>query len=148
MKKYVAMCLAVVAMVVGTALAKDADPLAAAKCPISGEAVTADHAAEHRDGKVYFCCDKCAAAFKKDSAKHAAKANHQLVLTGQFTQAKCPMSGQDCKADKAVKVADVSVAFCCDNCLKKANDTKEDERIALLFADKAFEKGFKPAEKK
>jgi hypothetical protein len=143
MRIYLALCAAALAVVVGTGLAaEDKDPLAAAKCPVSGEAVSADQSVAYRDAKVYFCCDKCLAAFEKDSAKHAPKANLQLVATGQYKQEKCPLSGQAVNKEKTVKVTDVQVNACCDNCLKKANDTKEEDRVALLFADKAFEKGF------
>lgn len=99
----------------------------------------ADNFVEYKGGKVFFCCQNCPKAFAKDTAKHAAKANHQLVATGQATQTKCPISGEDCDASKSVTVNGVKVCFCCDNCKGKAE--KADDKVELLFSDKAFEKG-------
>lgn len=43
------------------------------KCPISGKPIKADQTVEHNGKKVYFCCEGCPAAFKKDPEKHAGK---------------------------------------------------------------------------
>ena len=94
---------------------------------------------EYKGGKVFFCCQNCPKAFAKDTAKHAAKANHQLVATGQTTQGACPISGMDIDDSKSITVAGATVKFCCDNCLGKAE--KADDQMDLLFSDKAFEKG-------
>lgn len=42
-------------------------------CPISGKPIKADKLVEHEGKKVYFCCDGCPDAFKKDPAKYTAK---------------------------------------------------------------------------
>ena len=62
----------------------------------------AANAVDYKGGKVFFCCMNCPKAFAADTAKFAAKANHQLVATGQAKQAKCPFTGED--VDTATKI--------------------------------------------
>ena len=119
---------------------KDAKKKAEIKCPMSGGKVDMEKAAAYKEGKVYFCCKSCMAAFKKDPTKHAVKANAQLVQTKQYEQTKCPMSGGPLKTES--KIAGLTVKFCCKNCKKAADDAKGDDQLALIFSDKAFEKGF------
>src|SRR4051812_35809997 len=90
--------------------------LASCKCPVSGKAVDAEKFSDYSGGKVYFCCDNCKAKFDKDSAAFTAKANHQLVASGQFAQKGCPFSGGKTKEGTEVDVAGIKVAFCCPNC--------------------------------
>ena len=107
------------------------------------------NAADYKGGKVYTCCGGCLAKFKGDSAKYATFANHQLVASKQFKQVKCPISGGKVNASKSTKVGGVSVGFCCGNCLakvEKAGDLKA--QATLVFADKAFKKGFVTTAKK
>src|SRR4030095_13582907 len=59
------------------------------------------NAVDYKGGKVFFCCMNCPKAFAADTAKFAAKANAQLVATGQAQQEKCPLSGQ--RIDTATK---------------------------------------------
>lgn len=99
----------------------------------------ADKSVEYKGGKVFFCCQNCPKAFSKDPAKHAAKANHQLVATGQAKQGACPLSGQAVDDSKSITVNGATVKFCCPNCLAKAESA--DDKVELLFSDKAFEKG-------
>lgn len=121
--------------------AEDKPDLKGVKCPISGKDVVAEGVADYNGGKVYFCCKNCPEAFKKDSAKFATKANHQMVQTGQLKQTACPMSGKECKAGTEVDVNGVKVAFCCNNCKGAAEKLTAEERMTKFFADvsKTFE---------
>ncbi|WP_425617840.1 hypothetical protein NA78x_001530 [Anatilimnocola sp. NA78] len=96
---------------------------------------------DYRGAKVFFCCDNCPKGFAKDPAKHAAKANNQLVATGQAKQTACPFSGQPVDAATKITVNGADVAFCCDKCEGKAKESKD--QVELIFNDKAFDKGFK-----
>ncbi|HAL14604.1 MAG TPA: hypothetical protein DCP67_12390 [Planctomycetaceae bacterium] len=118
------------------------------KCVVSGKAIDKTKTVDYKGGKVYFCCGGCPGAFKKDTAKFANKANHQLVASGQFIQKNCPFAGKPANATKTVEVSGVKVAFCCGGCQGKAS--KADDKVALVFNDAAFKKGFalKPAKKK
>ena len=132
-----------VSIVVPRLTAEEKDKLNGAKCPVSGKAAKADHAVDYRDAKVYFCCDNCPTAFSKDKAKYATKANHQLALTGQAKQEKCPLTGKELNKDATADVNGVKVTFCCNNCKGKVEKAKDDEKVELTFADKAFDLGFK-----
>jgi YHS domain-containing protein len=111
-----------------------------ATCPVSGQPAKETSALDYRGKKVYFCCDNCPNAFAADPEKFAAKANAQLLETGQMVQVACPLTGRPMADDKAVEVAGVTVHVCCAGCLGKAKALEGDELVALLFAD--TEKGF------
>ncbi len=124
--------------------AEEKDKLNGAKCPVAGtKAAKEDNSVEYRGAKVYFCCGGCPDAFAKDKAKYTTKANHQLVQTSQAKQEKCPLTGGDLNKDATVEVSGVKVTFCCNNCKGKVEKAKDDEKLELVFADKAFDKGFK-----
>jgi len=108
----------------------------------------ADKTRDYKDGKVYFCCDNCPKKFDADQKAFATKANAQLVATEQAKQAKCPISGQDVDPTKELTVGGAKVKFCCDMCKGKVEKAKDDEKLELVFSDKAFEKaGFKVEKK-
>ena len=128
---------------VATTTAEDKEDLAGIKCPVSGKDINPDATVDYRGGKVYMCCPGCPKAFAKNNEKFAAKANHQLVATGQFVQKACPLTGKPAKDDKVVDASGVKVGLCCPGCEGKVK--KSDDVVALLFVDKAFEKGFEKA---
>jgi predicted RNA-binding Zn-ribbon protein involved in translation (DUF1610 family) len=119
-------------------------------CPVTGKPINKEHSVAYKEAKVYFCCPNCPKAFEKDTAKFATKANHQLVLTEQAVQKKCPITGQPTKEEQMVEVAAAKVHFCCPNCKGKVAKAEGKEQLELVFADKAFAKGFevKKEEKK
>ncbi|MFO0527372.1 MAG: hypothetical protein ACK52A_04665, partial [Planctomycetota bacterium] len=83
------------------------------------KAAKAEKSIDYRGAKVYLCCDGCVKKFKADDAKISTMANHQLALTGQFTQKACPISGGAAKDDQSLDVGGVKVNFCCGNCKGK-----------------------------
>ena len=137
-----AVALAVVALFAGSAVVSAApkEPKDA-KCPVSGKACNPAKSADFAGGKVYFCCDNCAGAFKGESAKFASKAHQQLVSTGQLKQKACPLSGGAIKPETKVAIGDAEVAFCCNNCKGKVEKASDEEKLKLVFGgDKnAFE---------
>ena len=136
------------AMLLPRLTAEEKDKLNGAKCPVAGtKAAKEDKTADYRGAKVYFCCENCPKAFAKDTAKYANKANHQLAQTGQAKQEKCPLSGGDLNKDKTADVSGVKVTFCCEKCQGKVEKAKDDEKLELVFAEKAFDKGFKVTKK-
>ena len=112
------------------------------KCPVSGKAAKAASSVDYKGGKVYFCCDQCPDAFKNETTKFAAKANMQLVATGQANEVKCPITGNDLNPATAIDVSGVKVAFCCNNCKVKVSKAEGDEQVNLVFGEEAFKKGF------
>ncbi|MGO8749739.1 MAG: hypothetical protein ACLQNE_27605 [Thermoguttaceae bacterium] len=118
------------------------DPLAAAKCPISGQKISKDACVAYKGGKVYFCCNNCAAKFEKDKAKYEVKANRQLVLTGQAKQKACPFSGQKTDDSTKITVAGIDVTFCCGNCKAKVEKASAEKQCEMVFGGKNFDKAF------
>jgi YHS domain-containing protein len=114
------------------------------KCIVMGDnPAKADKSVDYKDGKVYMCCDKCVKSFTADNAKYSTKANHQLALTGQFTQKACPITGKKVADGKEVDVGGVKVGVCCDNCKGKVEKAEGLEaKSALVFVTAAFDKGF------
>jgi hypothetical protein len=113
-----------------------------ATCPVSGKAASESTCVEYKDAKVYLCCPGCEEPFKKDTAKFAAKANHQLVATKQAKLVKCPFSGGKLNPETAVEIGGVKVCFCCNNCKGKVTKASAEEQVQLVFNDEAFAKGF------
>lgn len=109
-----------------------------AKCPVSGKPAKEDKTADYLTKKVYFCCDGCPKAFEKNPEKFQAKVNEQLISTGQAKQVCCPFSGKPINEEAKLKVDDIEVGFCCNNCKAKAE--KSEDKVALLFA--SIKKGF------
>ena len=81
-------------------------------------------------------------AFAANTAKYATKANVQLVVSGQYKQVKCPLSGEAVNPKAHSKVAGVTVSFCCNDCKAKVKEAKKGEKVNLVFSDDAFKKGF------
>ncbi len=123
------------------------DPLTGLKCPISGKKVVAASATDYKGGQLYFCCKGCPKAFGKKTAKYAAKANAQLVSSGQAKQKACPFTGKKLNPATKIKVNSIAVSFCCNGCKGKVKKAKGDAQINLVFSDKAFKKGFKVEKK-
>lgn len=145
MKNFIVVTM-LVALACGlTAVTTAAEP-AAAVCPVSGKKAGKVSTA-HNGGEVYFCCKKCLKAFKQDKDQFSTKANQQLVMTGQVSQKKCPISGGKIKSGTELAVGGVDVAFCCKNCRKKVDEADGDDQLTLVFGDEAFHKGFVPPAK-
>lgn len=120
------------------------------KCIMMGKVdAKAANAVDYMDGKVYLCCKKCVAAFTKDKDKHGDKARHQMVLTGQYEQTACPISGAKVDSEQTAKVGAVEVAFCCGNCKAKVEKAEElTDKVAMVFSADAFKKGFAKKQEK
>jgi YHS domain-containing protein len=150
MRKFLVMLAVVaVASISGYALsaadAKKVEPV----CIVGGGKLeNMNNSVAYKGGKVYFCCENCPKEFEKNTAKYAAKANHQLVVTEQAKQTKCPLSGGKLNPDANVEVGGVSVGFCCNNCKGKVAAAKGDEQVNLVFSDDAFGKGFEVSKAK
>ena len=132
-------CLVVVAG--STSAADKAEKKWKALCPVSGQAASKSISEDYNGGKVYFCCEGCIAPFNKSTAKYAAKANQQLVVTGQAEQSNCPLTGRPVNPEKNIEVAGVEVGLCCGGCLSKLTKLSADEQLDLVFGE-GFAKGF------
>ena len=143
--KRLSMTCGLVMALAATSVSQD---LAGIKCVINGDKpASADSSVDYLDAKVYFCCDDCAAAFKADMDKTDSpvliKANHQLLLTGQYVQKACPLTGKPVAADKSVDVGGVQVGLCCGGCVAKVTGAADlAAKANLCFVKASFEKGF------
>jgi YHS domain-containing protein len=113
----------------------------ALKCLVSGAPASKDTAVDYKGGKVYFCCSGCVPKFKEDIAKYQAKANEQLVLSGQFKQIACPLTGAKVNEATKTKVCGVEVCFCCKNCQSKVAKADPKAQCEMVFV-KGFDKAF------
>jgi hypothetical protein len=112
-------------------------------CPVSGEPASKSVHVPFNGGKVHFRCAACKAKFEKHPEKYAAKANHQLVSTGQATQAACPVSAGKCSKDVKLNVAGVDVGFFCAGCRSQVAEAKADKQLELVFGSEAFKRAYK-----
>jgi YHS domain-containing protein len=136
------LAIALAALVaVGTTIAEEKESkLEGVKCPVSNRAVKEASAVDYKGGKVYFCCDNCPKGFAKDTKKFAAKANAQLVATGQAKQGACPFTGGKVNPETKITVAGAEVGFCCEKCQGKAEKLEGDKQVETVFSDAAFTK--------
>ena len=119
------------------------------KCLMSGASAKEAQASDWKDGKVYFCCENCLKKFDGDKKAKAAQANHQLIASKQVEQKACPFSGGELNKDFSVEFKGATVGFCCTNCKGKAEKMSDDDKMAQLFGEDAYEKAkFAKAEKK
>lgn len=134
-----------VSLAIGSQLmSADEDSKFKLTCPVSGKPAKKSAAVELDSGaKVYFCCENCPNAFKKNPDKFAAKANHQLYGTGQAKLAACPLTGKKLNPATAIEIEGVKVCFCCNGCKGKATKASGKAQLELVFGKKAFAKGFK-----
>lgn len=139
-RRFIAAAIAVTLL---SAANLQAQELSDVKCVVSGQDVDADATVAYRDGKVYMCCDNCVASFKKDSSKFATLANHQLILTKQFEQKACPITGKPVAKEITSKVGNVEVGFATEDAKKSVTSAADEAaKIALVFANEPFEKAF------
>jgi YHS domain-containing protein len=137
MRSQIIVLLMAIAAIVGTRsiVAEDKGGSTEPKlvCPVSGKTATKDHAQKFEGVDIYFCCDNCPKAFAKDTSKYAAKARCQACLTGQMQQVHCPITHKPMKAETAVSVDGVKVAFCCNNCKAKVEKMAANEQVSECF---------------
>lgn len=111
-------------------------------CPVSGGPAKEANAVDHHGRKVYFCCKNCPDSFKKEPAKYSAQVNAQLLATGQSTQVGCPYSGKATNPESTLEIAGSKVGFCCNGCKGKTEKASDEEKLAMVFGDDSFKKGF------
>lgn len=115
--------------------------LRAARCPVTGDSVSKEASIDYRGGKLYFCSAECIDKFRADRPQYEAKANAQLVVTEQYKQTRCPLTGDELAPRFKTRVCGVNVCFSSAECLKKVKRASADEREELVFGE-GFDKGF------
>jgi len=129
-----------VALIAGVTVWAEDVKLEGVMCVVAPKAAKADKSAEFKDGMVYFCCGNCAGKFAEAPDKFNTNANMQLVATKQYEQKACPFSGGDLNPETKMKVGEVEVSFCCNNCKGKVEAAEAKDQVTMVFEEKAFKK--------
>jgi len=137
--------LALLSLLPSAVVANDAPDLTGIKCIVMGQrAANIKYAVEYRDGSVYLCCPRCQENFSGDVEKYSTKANHQLVVTGQYIQTACPSGAKIEDVKFKLNVAGVEIAFSSKEERAKVADQPDiKKKVELVFANKLFKKAFR-----
>ncbi len=127
-------------------VAETTDPLDGLKCFIMKKrdvkGKKGPKVMDYKGGKLYLCCKSCIRRVEKKPEKYEAKANHQMVYTGQFVQEVCPLSGEKIGPESpALDIEGVSTKFANEGELDKVKDLDVEEQIETVFGKKGFELG-------
>ena len=117
------------------------------KCVVSGKAASEDNWCKFKKGKIFFDCNESRRKFINEKASFIIKANHQLAVTGQYVQVKCPIKTIVIDAEKQHKqsVAGIEILFCCDRCQKQlVEKANVQEQIRFIFDNRKFNAIFQP----
>ena len=119
--------------------------LTGVKCIISGQPVNQRFVCDYKSGKLFFDCEASRNRFIKDKTAYITKANHQLVVTKQFVQVRCPVQDKAISLDQKRAIAGVQICFCCDKCQQHFQDgSNTHQQIRYLFGPQNFDTIFQP----
>lgn len=139
------------------------DNLSGVKCLIDGaQSVSMQHAASYRGSTIYFASSKSLNFFKASvstqissnrflssphqaerQARLLARANHQLVLLGQWKQVRCPVTGKAVDPEFSSLIAGVEIQFADANALLTVNQLPcLAAQGEMIFRDKFFDQAF------
>ena len=97
---------------------------------------------EYKGAKLYLCCGTCVRRMEKTPEKYEAKANHQLVQTGQFVQKACAITGGAIAADSpTLEIVGTKIRFASDEEKQAVSKLEVDEQIAKIFGAESFKRG-------
>ena len=130
------------AAVAGPAAGRESVPALQPVCVIDDHPIDRAISTDWQGGKVCFCSEKCLKEFLASTGKYAARANHQLLASGQARQVACPFTGKPLNSQiPTVRVAGADIGFCCRACQQTVTRADRQTRFDLIFGD-AFRTGF------
>ena len=93
------------------------------RCPVTGEPINSGVHLDYEGQRVYFCCPKCPAEFRKEPESYFAKFENEGVRL-ENVQTTCPVSGEklgegDMGKPASVRYKGHNVRFCCRMCVTK-----------------------------
>lgn len=118
------------------------------KCPVSGKSAVKECSCDYQGAKLYFDSNASKNRFVADRKQYETKANHQLVVTGQYVQAQCPIRFVPITAQTQPKkqIAGVTIRFCCQNCLNRLESSRKPmEQFQTVYGSSNFNRVFVPA---
>jgi len=125
-REHLAVALAIM-VAVGAVARAQADKSAAkpqTTCPVSGQPIDKNVHVDYQGQRIYFCCPKCPAEFRKDPEKNFAKFQTEGVQLENI-QTTCPVSGEklgeggDMGPPVALAYQGRTIRFCCKMCIGK-----------------------------
>lgn len=126
MRKYLSVMFALTLVVAaGAVLAEQSEGKPQTACPVSGKPIdkaSSPHV-DFQGQRIYFCCDNCPAAFRKDPESFFGKAEAAGVVFENI-QTACPVSGETLGEHEGMEPVSIqykgrTVRFCCNMCVKK-----------------------------
>ena len=102
---------------------------------------------DYKDGKLFLCCSSCVKKMDRDPGKYEAKANYQLVYTGQYRQHACPFTGKEVTSESPQVEVDggplgvVEVKVCSDEMVQQLDAMEFGDQVKTVFGPKGFETG-------
>ncbi|MEM7473879.1 MAG: hypothetical protein AAF483_02745 [Planctomycetota bacterium] len=135
-------CLALAVAIGAPAHAEDKDPLDGLKCfMMKKKDVKGKKVVDYKEGKLYLCCSTCVKRMDKYPEKYEALANHQLVVTKQYKQGACPITGKDVDASAKLTIGGVEVHFADAATAAKVKGMDEDDQVTAAFGKDGFKAG-------
>jgi len=113
-----------------------------AVCPVTGDPADARFSISYQGAKLAFASAEARREFRKQPGRFTARANAQLVATGQAEQRKCPIEGRPVVPSLFLNLAGADVAFCCEDCQRQVADAPADRALELVFSDEPFNRAF------
>jgi len=91
------------------------------ECPVMGGKPQPGVALMHAGKAYHFCCPSCFDEFRKDPAAAVAKLKNptETELTVTNVAGKCPVTGEQAKADVFLVRQDTITFYCCSGCIGK-----------------------------
>jgi YHS domain-containing protein len=125
-RRSLAVALAIVVAVGAVALARADQPIGKpqATCPVSGQPIDKSVHVDYQGQRIYFCCPKCPAEFRKDPEKYFATFQAEGVQLENI-QTTCPVSdeklgeGGDMGPPVTLAYKGRTIKFCCKMCIGK-----------------------------
>ncbi|MEM0924702.1 MAG: hypothetical protein AAGJ83_01570 [Planctomycetota bacterium] len=97
---------------------------------------------DYKGAKLYLCCSSCVKRMTKTPEKYEAKANHQLLQTGQFVQNACPTSGDAISdASPVLEIGGVKVKFSSEQHKDVVAQLELEVQLEKVFGAKGFKMG-------
>jgi len=124
-KRAVVMVALAFVLAAGAAVAEQHEGKPQTACPVSGKPIdkaSSPHI-DFQGQRIYFCCDNCPPAFRKDPESFFAKAAEAGVVFENI-QTTCPVSGEtlgegDMGEPVSIQYQGRTVKFCCKMCVSK-----------------------------
>jgi YHS domain-containing protein len=145
-------CMALAAILVAGSLwaAEQAPaPKPQTTCPVSGNPIDKKIYVDHEGYRIYFCCDKCPPAFKKDPDIYMKKFQEEGVTLEKapVAQTTCPILGNPIDKKAYTDYQGKRIYFCCKGCIPEFS--KDPAKYVKQLEDKGvvLEKAPEPVTK-